>query len=124
MLYCDEDKLDNGKNREPFFKTEWNPDLLLGMNYVCHFLTVRKSIMDKLELPGKEYDGSQDWHMTIRIGEQKQYVHHEPSVLYHRRVHRQSTAARADQKDYTLDSSRLSVETHLERCGIKGKVVD
>lgn len=124
MLYCDEDKLDNGKYREPFFKTEWNPDLLLGMNYVCHFLTVRKSIMDKLELPGKEYDGSQDWHMTFRIGEQSRYVHHEPRVLYHWRVHSQSTAARADQKDYTLDSSRLSVETHLERCGIKGKVVD
>lgn len=45
-------------------------------------------------------------------------------MLYHWRVHSQSTAARADQKDYTLDSSRLSVETHLERCGIKGKVVD
>lgn len=124
MLYCDEDKLDNGKYREPFFKTEWNPDLLLGMNYVCHFLTVRKSIMDKLELPGKEYDGSQDWHMTFRIGEQSRYVHHEPRVLYHWRVHSQSTAARADQKDYTLDSSRLSIETHLQRCGIAGKVVD
>ncbi|KFI93902.1 glycosyltransferase, group 2 family protein [Bifidobacterium saguini DSM 23967] len=124
MLYCDEDKLDNGKYREPFFKTEWNPDLLLGMNYVCHFLTVRKSIMDTLDLPGKEYDGSQDWHMTFRIGEKARYVHHEPRVLYHWRVHSQSTAARADQKDYTLDSSRLSIETHLERCGIKGEVVD
>ncbi|MFR4489504.1 MAG: glycosyltransferase family 2 protein [Bifidobacterium pseudocatenulatum] len=68
----------------------------MGMNYVCHFLTVRKSIMDKLELPGKEYDGSQDWHMTFRIGEQSRYVHHEPRVLYHWRVHSQSTAARAD----------------------------
>ena len=112
-LIRDEDKLDNGKYREPFFKTEWNPDLLLGMNYVCHFLTVRKSIMDKLELPDKEYDGSQDWHMTFRIGEQSRYVHHEPRGLYHWRVHSQSTAARADQKDYTLDSSRLSVETHF-----------
>lgn len=124
MLYCDEDKLDSGKYREPFFKTEWNPDLLLGMNYVCHFLAVRKTIVDTLALPGKEYDGSQDWHMTFRVGEQARYIHHEPRVLYHWRVHDQSTAKSAEQKDYTLDSSRLSIQTHLERCGIKGRVLD
>ncbi|KFJ07426.1 glycosyltransferase, group 2 family protein [Bifidobacterium tsurumiense] len=122
MLYCDEDKFDNGKYREPFFKTEWNPDLLLGMNYVCHFLTVRKSVLDTLELPGKEYDGSQDWHMTFRIGELARYVHHEPHVLYHWRVHSQSTAQNANQKNYTLDSSRLSIESHLERTGVEATV--
>ncbi|MFC0125419.1 DUF4422 domain-containing protein [Bifidobacterium apri] len=115
MLYCDEDKYDGGTYREPFFKPDWNPDLLLGMNYVCHFLTVRKSIMDTLDLPGKEYDGSQDWHMTFRIGEQAKYVHHEPRVLYHWRVHSNSTAQNAEQKSYTLDSSKLAVQTHLER---------
>ena len=115
MLYCDEDKYDGGIYREPFFKPDWNPDLLLGMNYVCHFLTVRKSIMDTLDLPGKEYDGSQDWHMTFRIGEQAEYVHHEPRVLYHWRVHSNSTAQNAEQKSYTLDSSKLAVQTHLER---------
>ncbi|KAB7790333.1 DUF4422 domain-containing protein [Bifidobacterium leontopitheci] len=124
MLYCDEDKLVDGKYREPFFKTEWNPDLLLGMNYVCHFLTVRKSIMDTLDLPGSEYDGSQDYHMTFRIGEKARYVHHEPRVLYHWRVHEHSTAKRADQKDYALETSRLAIETHLERIGVKGRVVD
>ncbi|MDD6373490.1 MAG: DUF4422 domain-containing protein [Bifidobacteriaceae bacterium] len=124
MLYCDEDKFDSGIYREPFFKPDWNPDLLLGMNYVCHFLTVRKSIMDTLELPGKEYDGSQDWHMTFRIGEKSEYVHHEPRVLYHWRVHNNSTAKNAEQKSYTLDSSKLAVQTHLEREHIDADVVE
>lgn len=124
MLYCDEDKLVDGQYREPFFKTEWNPDLLLGMNYVCHFLTVRKSIMDTLDLPGREYDGSQDYHMTFRIGEKARYVHHEARVLYHWRVHENSTAKRADQKDYALETSRLAIQTHLERIGVKGEVLD
>lgn len=124
MLYCDEDKYQDGAYREPFFKTDWNPDLLLGMNYVCHFLTVRKNIMDTLDLPGNEYDGSQDYHMTFRIGEKARYVHHEPRVLYHWRVHEHSTAKRADQKDYALETSRLAIETHLERIGVRGTVED
>ncbi|MCI1666010.1 MAG: DUF4422 domain-containing protein [Atopobiaceae bacterium] len=122
MLYCDEDKLKDGRYVEPFLKPDWNPDLLLGMNYVCHFLTVRKSIVDGLELPGREYDGSQDWHMTFRVGERARHVYHVPRVLYHWRIHENSTAASAAQKDYTLDSSLLSVRTHLERSGIKGTV--
>lgn len=124
MFYCDEDKLLDGVYRQPFLKPDWNPDLLLGMNYVCHFLAVRASILDEIGLPGSEYDGSQDWHMTFRIGEKARRIYHEPRVLYHWRVHENSTAASASQKSYTLDSSRLSVETHIQRMGIRGKVVD
>lgn len=124
MFYCDEDKLDDGLYRQPFFKPDWNPELLLGMNYVCHFLAVRKSVLDQLELPGSEYDGSQDWHMTFRIGELARRVHHVPRVLYHWRVHKASTASSAEQKSYTFDSSRLSVESHLERVGVNGKVLE
>ena len=124
LFYCDEDKLDGKTYRQPFFKSKWNPDLLLGMNYVCHFLAVRTTLLDRIGLPTSDYDGSQDWHMTFRIGEQARRIHHEPRVLYHWRVHKNSTASSAGQKDYTLDSSRLSVATHLERCNIAGEVVD
>ena len=124
LFYCDEDKLVGGAYANPFFKPDWNPDLLLGMNYVCHFLAVRKAIVDGLELPTREYDGSQDYHMTFRVGEQARSVRHVPRVLYHWRVHENSTAMSAGQKDYALETSRLAVKTHLERCGIRGEVVD
>jgi GT2 family glycosyltransferase len=124
LIYCDEDKLENGRYTAPFFKPAWNPDLLLGMNYVCHFLTVRKSIVDTLTPPGSEYDGSQDWHMTFRVGERARFVLHVPRVLYHWRIHDNSTAKSAGQKDYTLESSRLAVKTHLDRMGIGGRVSD
>ena len=124
LLYCDEDKLEDGVYKMPFFKPDWNPDLLLGMNYVCHFLTVRRAIVEGMELPTNEYDGSQDWHMTFRVGELARKIHHCPRVLYHWRIHENSTAKSADQKDYTLDSSRLAVSTHLERMGIRGTVED
>lgn len=124
MFYCDEDKLRGTRYCEPFFKPDWNIDYLNAVNYVCHFLTVRKSILDSMELPTSDYDGSQDYHMTYRIGEKARCIHHVPKILYHWRVHADSTASSATQKDYTLDSSILSIEEHLKRTGVEGSVVE
>ena len=124
MFYCDEDKLFGRHYCNPFFKPDWNIDYLNAVNYVCHFLTVRKSILDEMELPTSEYDGSQDYHMTYRIGEKARKICHIPKILYHWRIHSQSTASSASQKDYTLDSSILAIQTHLERTNVKGEVVE
>ncbi len=122
MFYCDEDKLQDGHYCNPFFKPNWNIDYLNAVNYVCHFLTVRKSILDEMELPTSDYDGSQDYHMTYRIGEKARAICHVPKVLYHWRIHSESTAGSVTQKDYTLDSSILSIEKHLERMNINARV--
>ena len=122
LFYCDEDKLLDGCYVNPFFKPDWNPDLLLGMNYVCHFLAVRSSIVRDLELPTREYDGSQDYHMTFRVGERARHVCHIPRVLYHWRISETSTAKAPEQKDYALETSRHAVQTHLDRCGVRGTV--
>ena len=124
MFYCDEDKLQNGHYCNPFFKPDWNIDYLNAVNYVCHFLTIRKSILDTMEYPTSDYDGSQDYHMTYRIGEKARAICHIPKILYHWRIHSESTAGSVSQKDYTLDSSLLSIEKHIERTGIRGKVIE
>lgn len=124
MIYCDEDKLNHGHFCAPFFKPDWNPDLLLAENYVCHFLAVRASIAKSLEPASRKYDGSQDYHMTLRVGEVARCVKHVPRVLYHWRIHNNSTAKDPSQKDYTLGSSKLAVQTHLERMGVKGNVAE
>ncbi len=122
MFYCDEDKLCDGKLCYPFFKPDWNIDYLNAVNYVCHFLTIRKSILDTMELPTSIYDGSQDYHMTYRIGEKARSVCHIPKVLYHWRIHANSTAGSALQKDYTFDSSVQSIKEHIERMKINAEV--
>lgn len=121
LLYCDEDKLRDGHYCEPFFKPDWNPDLLLGENYVCHLLTVRKSIVDGLDLPTSEYDGAQDHHMTFRVSEKSRNVFHARRVLYHWRVHKGSTAASIDTKPYALDAGVRAVQSHLDRMGFRGE---
>ena len=37
LLYTDEDKIDEqGRRYDPYFKPDWNPELLLGQNYISH----------------------------------------------------------------------------------------
>ena len=125
LLYCDEDHLQDGKYIVPFFKPDWDPDLLCSENYVCHMLTVRKSIVDGFdELPDSRFDGSQDHNMTFLVGEKARNVYHARRVLYHWRIHEQSTAGKgASQKSYALEAERLAVQGHLDRCGINAEAV-
>ena len=118
LLYCDEDKLRDGHFANPFFKPDWNPDLLRSMNYICHMLTVRKSIVDELEPPTHEVDGPQDYHMTFRVSERARNVFHARRVLYHWRVHERSVAASATAKPHTSEIGRRVLQAHLDRCGI------
>ena len=47
LLYSDEDKLDErGRLFMPYFKSDFDPLLLLGQNYVCHLTTVRRDLVD------------------------------------------------------------------------------
>lgn len=124
MIYCDEDKLLNGKYVQPYFKPEWDPELILGMNYVCHFLAVKKSLIDAMPKPGREFDGSQDYNMTLFASEHARTICHVPRILYHWRIHPNSTAQNPKQKDYALETSRKAVEAHFQRCGILATVED
>ena len=46
MLYSDEDKVDDfGRYSDPNLKSDWNYRLMLGQNYVCHFLIVEAATL-------------------------------------------------------------------------------
>lgn len=123
LLYCDEDKLlEDGFYSQPFFKPDFSIDLLRNNNYICHMLTVRKSVLDSLPKAGSEFDGAQDHNLTLKVAEVARVVHHVPKVLYHWRMSASSTAANADSKPYATIAGIKAVSDHLERLGIKAKV--
>lgn len=126
LLYCDEDHLLDGRHVSPFFKPDWDPNLLCSENYVCHMLCVRKALVDALpQLPDRRYDGAQDHNLTFLIGEQARNVFHARRIMYHWRMHENSTASEqgAAQKPYAIEAQRLVVQEHLDRCGIKATAV-
>jgi GT2 family glycosyltransferase len=123
LLYCDEDKLKDGKYQSPFFKPDWDPDLLCSVNYVCHMLAVRKAIVDKISVPLEDFDGAQDHNLTFLVSEKARNIYHVRRSLYHWRVHKNSTAESADAKSYTSSAGVRAVQRHLDRCAINGTAV-
>jgi GT2 family glycosyltransferase len=126
LFYCDEDKLHGEHYESVFFKPDWNIDLLCSFNYVCHLLTVRHSVLDKVGLSNAEFDGSQDHNLTFKVGEVARNIYHARRVLYHWRIHEGSTAAAVaeDTKPYAVTAGVLAVQSHLDRCHIVGTVTD
>ena len=120
LIYSDEDKCDGDGKRfyEPHFKLDFNLDLLLSNNYICHFSSVRADVMKTLMLR-PEYDGAQDFDLMLRIAasyEKKQIVH-IGKVLYHWRCHTGSTAANPESKRYAYEAGKRAIEDFLLQKG-------
>lgn len=123
LLYCDEDKLtQDGNHVGPVFKTIADIDHLRCQNYVTHFLAIRRSLLDTLELGGPEYDGAQDYNLTLQAFEHARRITHVPRMLYHWRMAEGSTSLDPEAKPYALEAGMRSVREHLKRCGIRATV--
>ena len=125
LFYSDEDKTNENKRRfDPFFKPDFSPDYLRGVNYMAHFLVIRKSIGDEIGWFRKGYDGAQDYDLILRAIEKTKHVWHVQKVLYHWRLWGESTAGGSDAKPYANTAGKKALQEHLNRIGVPGKVED
>lgn len=118
-IYTDEDKISaNGKKRfDPVFKSDYNPDMLCSENYISHLSAVRKTVLDRVGLLNSEFDGAQDYDLTLRCTEilEDYQIIHIPQVLYHWRTSESSTAANQENKLYAFEAGRRAVQAHINR---------
>ena len=101
LLYSDEDKIDmHGVRYEPYFKPDWNYDLMLTQNFACHFLVMKRDLLQSLGGLRSGFDGSQDHDLVLRASEKipALSIHHVPFVLYHWRAGEHSTARTTQAK--------------------------
>lgn len=125
LLYSDEDKLDaQGRRTDPYFKSDWNPDLLHTQNYVSHLSIYGAELLRKIGGFRRGFEGSQDYDLLLRFTEQitPAQIHHIPHVLYHWRIIEQSTASAAAAKPYAHEAAIRAVQEHLDRTGHTARV--
>ena len=126
LLYSDEDKLEERNRRsEPYFKSDWNPELFLAQNFVSHLSIYRTDLIHRIGGFRIGLEGSQDYDLALRCIEQirPEEIEHLPWVLYHWRAGDQSTASNPIAKPYAQEAARRAVQEHLKRTGIAGTVV-
>lgn len=126
FLYSDEDKCNEDRTEyfDANFKQNFNLNLLLSNNYICHFMVMESSLMKKLGFR-PEYDGAQDYDLVLRgaealAGQEKRIVH-IPKVLYHWRCHGGSTAENPQSKQYAYEAGRRALQDYADRQGWKAQ---
>lgn len=123
MLYCDEDSLNEfGAYGWPLFKPSFNLDLLYSNNYVIHWLTVSRFVLDQTIRSTKTVDGAQDYDLTLKASEVARKIVRIPRVLYHWRIHQGSINANPDSKPYAQLAGQRALEEHFRRRGVAAQV--
>jgi glycosyltransferase involved in cell wall biosynthesis len=125
LIYSDEDKMNlEGIYCQPSFKPDWCPDLLLTSCYFGHLVVIRKEILNLVNGFRKEFDGSQDHDLFLRITEITKNIIHIPKILYHWKMNYNSTALTIENKPYCYDKTIASIKDALNRRNISAKVIE
>lgn len=125
LIYSDEDKIDEeGERFDPYFKPDWNYELLLGQNCISHLGVYSLPLVREVGGFRKGLEGAQDWDLALRCVERitPEQIVHIPRVLYHWRAIQGSTALAAGEKNYAVVAGRRAVDEHLQRTGQAGEV--
>lgn len=123
LIYSDEDKIDeNGRRFGPYFKPDWNIDLFRSQNMFSHLGVLAAELVREVGGFRVGFEGSQDWDLVLRCIERIEpgQIRHLPRVLYHWRVHEESTAKSMDAKPYAALAGERALNEHLARTGVAG----
>lgn len=120
MVYTDEDKVSESLDNyfRPYRKPDYNRELLLSNNYICHFCAISSYIIKKTDGFRSEYDGAQDYDLFLRCIEYATKIEHINKVLYHWRVSTQSTSDNPFNKEYAFLAGKRAIEDYLRRNGL------
>ncbi|MCR4797870.1 MAG: glycosyltransferase [Lachnospiraceae bacterium] len=125
IVYTDQDKVDEESRSyfDPFFKPDYDPVMLCGLNYMSHFFAVKRSLLSELSYwNSPEFDGAQDYDLIFRLTERAKGIAHVPRPVYHWRAHSASTAESPYAKRYAYDAGKRAIAAHYRRLHIPAEV--
>lgn len=103
-------------------KPDFSTESFRSNNYICHFSVFDKKLLEQVGGFRREFDGSQDYDLFLRLTEQAKKVCHVARVLYYWRVHAGSVASEVGAKPYTIEAGKKALEEHLERERLQAEV--
>jgi O-antigen biosynthesis protein len=124
LIYSDEDKIDAlGAQLEPYFKCGWNQDLFYSQNLFSHLGVYQAALVHEMGGFRVGFEGAQDYDLALRCIEHVEpaQVQHIARVLYHWRIHADSTAHHTDAKPYAMLAGERAINEHLARRGLDAK---
>ena len=125
LMYSDEDKLEmTGHRTGPYFKSDFNIDLLRSNNYFTHLTVVKYSLGQQIGWMRLGYEGAQDHDFVLRAVDATDHkkIRHIPEILYHWRKIPTSTAGNYGAKSYAWIAGIRALQDHMVRNYIEGNI--
>src|SRR5690625_4124889 len=125
LVYADEDTIDTECTRSsPCFKPDWNPDLLMGQNYIGRLAVLKVDLVRKIGGFRESVEGPHEYDLLLRciphLGSDN--VAHIPDVLYHRRSAKD--AEPFSNRDSKNDAGLRAVKIGRASCRERAKMSD
>ena len=118
IVYSDEDHIDDeGRRSHPYFKPDWNPDLMLGQNLISHLGVYRRTLVEHIGGFRIGFEGSQDYDLALRMVAEtrRERIRHIPKVLYHWRQGAGDRTFSEASHQRCVDNGRRAVQQFLGR---------
>ncbi|MBG1232431.1 glycosyltransferase family 2 protein [Aestuariivirga litoralis] len=125
MIYSDEDRIDaKGHHSTPYYKPDFNIELLLGQNFVSHLSVYETKLLRKLGGLRAGYEGSQDHDLTLRVARELKddEIVHIPVVLYHWRHGGRKASFSERNLEKCVKASRAAIQHFLDLEGEGARV--
>ncbi|MDX2380432.1 MAG: glycosyltransferase, partial [Acidimicrobiia bacterium] len=118
VVYTDEQTIDvAGNHILDYRKPDYSSERLLGHNYFCHIVTMRRSLVERVGRLDPEVEPFTDNDFNLRAVELAQEVGHIPRILYSWRAIPGSVASSIDEKPGAARSVMTATERALARRG-------
>lgn len=124
VFYSDEDRLSpQGFRYRHHFKPGFSPSLLETHNYILHLMCINTVTFQQIGGMRKQYDGSQDFDLLLRLFDKKVTFIHVPDILY---SWGESTTSMVggQMKQEIFISGKQALADHLIRRQEQAEIVD
>lgn len=123
VAYSDHDFIrSDGRFVDPSYKPDFSPVRLRNQNYITHFLTARRALIEQVGGFRDGFDGAQDHDLVLRLTEVAEHIAHVPEILYHWRQAPSSVSANSANKPWAFEAGVRAVQSHCDRVGIDATV--
>jgi GT2 family glycosyltransferase len=121
LIFSDEDTIRGKATRfDPWFKSDWNPALMLSRNAFGRLGVYRRDLVERLGGFRPAFAGAEEHELVLRCARASKAsrIRHIPRVLYHRRGEAQSGRTGSDNGE----AGRRAITEHLAAQGVAAEV--
>lgn len=126
VIYSDSDLIDDsGERFAPYFKSDFNLELMLGHNMVSHLGVYRRALVERVGGMRVGLEGSQDYDLLLRTfaASKPGRVRHIPAVLYHWRRSDDAPSYSVTSLDRCIRAAHRAIVDFLRDRGVAADVV-